>query len=134
MALHKSDPLSLTFAALADPTRRAILERLTRGEADVTELTKPFRLSQPAISKHLHVLEVAGLVVRAQDAQRRPRKLEAAPLADAAQWLEMYREFWKTSFARLDGLLGELKAADKQRRRTAARKPRRSRPAVSRQL
>ena len=122
MAIRKADQLSLTFGALADPTRRAILERLTRGEADVSELMKPFDLSQPAISKHLNVLERAGLVVRARDAQRRPRKLEAGPLAQATQWLETYREFWKSSFARLDGLLGELQAPKKGRNRTAPRK------------
>jgi len=122
MEMYRTDPLSVTFAALADPTRRAILARLARGEADVSELMKPFDLTQPAISKHLNVLERAGLVVRRRDAQRRPRKLVALPLAEAAQWLETYREFWGASFARLDGVLSELKAAEKKRSRTAARR------------
>ena len=118
MAIYKTDHLSLTFAALADPTRRALLARLVQGEADVSELMKPFDLSQPAISKHLNVLERAGLVMRGRDAQRRPRKLVARPLAEAAQWLDAYRVFWESSFARLDGLLGELKTTDKKRRPT----------------
>jgi DNA-binding transcriptional ArsR family regulator len=103
--------LDRTFAALADPTRRAILKRLARGEAAVVELTVPFAISQPAISKHLRVLERAGLITGAQDAQRRPRRLAAAPLAAATRWLEQYRAFWEPSFARLDGVLDELKAA-----------------------
>jgi DNA-binding transcriptional ArsR family regulator len=102
--------LDATFAALADPSRRAILARLALGEASVTELAKPFAMSQPAISKHLKVLEKAGLITRSQDAQRRPRRLEAAPLADASGWLENYRQFWEGRFQRLDGLLGELKS------------------------
>jgi DNA-binding transcriptional ArsR family regulator len=102
--------LDRTFAALADPTRRAILGRLARGEAAVIELTAPFTISQPAISKHLRVLERAGLITRAQDAQRRPRRLAAAPLGEASRWLDQYRQFWEPSFARLDGLLDELKA------------------------
>jgi DNA-binding transcriptional ArsR family regulator len=122
MEMYKTNQLSLTFAALADPTRRAILARLAQGEADVSELMKPFDLSQPAISKHLHVLERAGLVMRRRDAQRRPRKLVARPLAEAAQWLETYREFWETSFARLDGLLSELKVKQKKRNRASPRK------------
>lgn len=93
------------------------MARLAKGEADVSELMKPFDLSQPAISKHLIVLERAGLVMRGRAAQRRPRKLVARPLSEAAQWLEGYRNFWESSFARLDGLLNELKATDKQRRR-----------------
>jgi DNA-binding transcriptional ArsR family regulator len=101
--------LDATFAALADPTRRAILTRLAAGEASVMELAEPFAMSQPAISKHLKVLERAGLISRGSDAQRRPRKLEAAPLADATDWLEQYREFWEASFERLDTLLSELK-------------------------
>lgn len=101
--------LDATFAALADPTRRAILARLASGEASVMELAEPFEMSQPAISKHLKVLERAGLISRGTDAQRRPRKLEAKPLAEATEWLEHYREFWETSFGRLDSLLSELK-------------------------
>ena len=122
MAIYKADQLSLTFGALADPTRRAILARLVLGEADVSELMKPFDLSQPAISKHLNVLERAGLVTRGRDAQRRPRKLEAGRLAEATEWLERYREYWEASFHRLDGLLGELKATEKQRKRAAPKK------------
>lgn len=102
--------LDTTFAALANPTRRAILARLASGEASVTELAEPFDLSQPAISKHLKVLEEAGLVSRAIDAQRRPRKLEAAPLAEASEWLENYRRFWEGRFQQLDALLEEMKS------------------------
>jgi DNA-binding transcriptional ArsR family regulator len=105
-----SDRLDATFAALADPTRRAILARLAAGEASVRELALPFAISQPAISKHLKVLERAGLVSRGRDAQRRPCRLEAEPLADANGWLEGYRRFWEASFAHLDTLLGEMKA------------------------
>jgi DNA-binding transcriptional ArsR family regulator len=122
MGMDRTDQLSLTFAALADPTRRAILARLARGEADVSELMRPFQLSQPAISKHLNVLERAGLVMRGRDAQRRPRTLIARPLAEATQWLETYREFWGASFARLDGLLDGLKVAEKKRSRATAKK------------
>jgi DNA-binding transcriptional ArsR family regulator len=104
------DRLDATFAALADPTRRAILARLASGEASVAELAAPFAMSQPAISKHLKVLERAGLISRGSDAQRRPRRLEARPLAEANEWLEGYRRFWEASFERLDGLLDELKA------------------------
>jgi DNA-binding transcriptional ArsR family regulator len=113
-----SSPHSLdtTFAALADPTRRAILARLASGEASVTELAEPFVMSQPAISKHLKVLERAGLISRGQDAQRRPRRLEARPLAEANQWLEAYRRYWEQNFQRLDALLGEMKS--KQQRIT----------------
>lgn len=103
--------LDLTFAALADPTRRAILRRLAQGEAAVVELAAPFAMSQPAISKHLRVLERAGLITGGQAAQRRPRRLAPAPLGEASLWLEQYRGFWEPSFARLDGLLDELKAA-----------------------
>ncbi len=102
--------LDATFAALADPTRRAILARLATGEASVTELAAPFDLSQPAISKHLKVLERAGLVSRGRDAQRRPCRLEAAPLAVATEWMETYRRFWEESFERLDALLDEMQA------------------------
>ena len=106
--------LDATFAALADPTRRAIISRLASGEASVNELAEPFAMSQPAISKHLKVLERAGLVSRGRDAQRRPRKLEPKPLAEATAWLEKYRRFWEGSFQNLDVLLDELKAAEKQ--------------------
>ncbi|MFL5466658.1 MAG: ArsR/SmtB family transcription factor [Gemmatimonadaceae bacterium] len=110
--------LNATFAALADPTRRAILARLASGEASVAELAKPFQMSQPAISKHLKVLEKAGLVSRGQDAQRRPRRLEAKPLAEANEWLERYREYWEGNFQHLDALLEEMKAGQKKRTRT----------------
>jgi DNA-binding transcriptional ArsR family regulator len=102
--------LDATFAALADPTRRAILARLASGETSVSELAEPFAMSQPAISKHLKVLERAGLVSRGRDAQRRPRRLEAAPLAEASEWLEGYRRYWERSFRALDAVLDELKA------------------------
>src|SRR5688572_20769899 len=97
--------LDATFAALADPTRRAILAQLASGEASVTELARPFAMSQPAISRHLKVLEQAGLISRGRDAQRRPRRLDAKPLAEANEWLENYRQFWESSFERLDNLL-----------------------------
>jgi DNA-binding transcriptional ArsR family regulator len=109
------DRLDITFAALADPTRRAILARLATGEASVTELAAPFSMSQPAISKHLKVLERAGLIARGRDAQRRPRRLEAKPLAEANEWLEGYRRFWEGSFQNLDALLDEMKAVKKRR-------------------
>ncbi|MEK4032511.1 metalloregulator ArsR/SmtB family transcription factor [Methylocystis sp. IM3] len=102
------DPLSATLSALADPTRRAILARLARGEASVNELSAPFSISQPAISKHLKVLEQAGLISRGRVAQSRPCRLEAAPLRDLAGWLESYRQFWDQSFDRLDAYLNEL--------------------------
>jgi DNA-binding transcriptional ArsR family regulator len=105
--------LNATFAALADPTRRAILARLAKGEATVLELAEPFDMSQPAISKHLKVLEHAGLVTRGKDAQRRPRRLEAKPLAGATEWLETYREFWEKRFVQLDALLVEMKSLQK---------------------
>src|SRR5260221_11648033 len=107
--------LDATFAALADPTRRAILARLASGEASVAELAEPFDMSQPAISKHLKVLERAGLISQGQDAQRRPRRLEAKPLAEINGWLEDYRRFWEGSFQRLDVLLDELKTREKKR-------------------
>ena len=110
--------LDAMFAALADPTRRAILERLASGEASVTELAEPFAMSQPAISKHLKVLERAGLVSRGREAQRRPRRLEAKPLAEATEWLERYREYWEASFQSLDILLDGLKATEKKRKRS----------------
>ena len=111
------DRLDATFAALADPTRRAILARLASGEASVAELAEPFAMTQPAISKHLKVLERAGLISSGRDAQRRPRRLEPAPLAQASRWLERYREFWEHSFERLDAVLEELKAAESHPRR-----------------
>jgi DNA-binding transcriptional ArsR family regulator len=107
--------LDATFAALADPTRRAILARLASGQASVTELAAPFAMSQPAISKHLKVLERAGLVSRGRDAQRRPRRLEAKPLAEATKWLERYRRYWEGNYQRLDALLEELKSKQKKR-------------------
>ncbi len=102
------DQLSSTFAALADPTRRAILARLALGETSVTELAEPFEMSMPAISKHLKVLERAGLIARGREAQWRPCRLEAAPLKDIASWIEHYRRFWEESFDRLDAYLHEL--------------------------
>ena len=111
-----ADRLSATFAALADPTRRAILARLATGEASVMELAAPFDMSQPAVSKHLKVLERAGLVSRGRDAQRRPRRLEPRPLAEATGWLEAYRRLWEENFERLDAVLEELKAAKKHGR------------------
>src|SRR5277367_1936903 len=106
------DPLSATFAALADPTRRAILARLTSGEASVTQLAEPFEMSMPAVSKHLKVLERAGLIARGREAQWRPCRLEAGPLKDVADWTEHYRRFWTESFDRLDYYLQELKAQE----------------------
>jgi DNA-binding transcriptional ArsR family regulator len=103
-----TNDLDATFAALADPTRRAILARLAQGDASVNELAEPFEMSQPAISKHLKVLEQAGLITRGRDAQRRPCKIEAAPLKEATGWLERYREIWEGNYQRLDGLLAEL--------------------------
>lgn len=108
--------LDAVFAALADPTRRAILARLAAGDASVTELAEPFAMSQPAISKHLKVLERAGLVSRGRDAQRRPRRLEARPLNEANAWLETYRKYWEARFQRLDSVLDDLKARTKRRR------------------
>lgn len=107
-----TDTLSTTFAALADPTRRAILARLMAGEATVNELAEPFQISLPGISKHLKVLEHAGLVERSREAQWRPCRLVARPLAEATRWLEGYRGFWEESFQRLDDLLDEMKAQD----------------------
>ncbi len=108
------DRLSNTFIALADPTRRAILARLTSGEASVTELAKPFQMSLPGISKHPKVLEHAGLITRGRQAQWRPCRLQAGPLKDVADWLEHYRSFWDESFDRLDDYLSEIQAQQKQ--------------------
>jgi DNA-binding transcriptional ArsR family regulator len=116
-----ADHLSAAFAALADPTRRAILARLASGEADVSELTKPFALSQPTISKHLKVLERAGLIARGREAQRRPRRLIAAPLKSIDDWLESYRRLWEEKFASLDDYLSELQKKEKGRGRTKGR-------------
>jgi DNA-binding transcriptional ArsR family regulator len=110
-----ADRLDATFAALADPTRRAILARLRRGDATVAELSAPFAISQPAISKHLKVLERAGLISRGRDAQRRPCRLQAAPLRAAVDWLANYRDFWEESYQRLDALLDDLQRADGER-------------------
>lgn len=109
-----TDPLSTTFAALADPTRRAILARLVRGPATVKELSAPFEISGPAVSKHLRVLERAGLVSRRRDAQRRPRRLRAAPLKDVVEWAEEYRRFWDESYARLDAYLDLMKERERE--------------------
>jgi DNA-binding transcriptional ArsR family regulator len=106
--------LDATFAALADPTRRAILARLADGDASVLELARPFAMTQPAISKHLRVLERAGLVSRGKDAQRRPARLEAKPMAEATAWLEAYRRFWEGNYQNLDALLDELKSKRKK--------------------
>lgn len=112
-----TDQLSVTFAALADPTRRAILAHLAQGEASVTELAQPFAMSLPAISKHLKVLERAGLVTRSREAQWRPCQLEAKPLKDVDHWLTQYRQFWEQSFDRLDDYLQELQAEEKKKGR-----------------
>jgi DNA-binding transcriptional ArsR family regulator len=116
--MTRSERLDTTFAALADPTRRAILKRLATGEASVNDLAKPFKMSQPAISKHLKVLERAGLITRGRDAQRRPRRIEGKPLAEANEWLERYRQIWEGNFQRLDELLDELKAEETKRKNT----------------
>jgi len=119
--MNATDRLNATFLALADPTRRAILARLTLGEASVNELAEPFDMSQPAISKHLKMLERAGLVSRGRDAQRRPCRIEARPLEAAYLWIERYRQMWDMNFERLDTLLDELQATKK----TAKRRPER---------
>jgi DNA-binding transcriptional ArsR family regulator len=108
------DRLSTTFAALSDPTRRAILARLTSGETTVTELARPFKMSLPAVSKHLQVLERAGLIARGRDAQWRPCRLQAGPLKDVADWLEHYRSFWDDSLDQLDNYLLELQTKENQ--------------------
>ena len=115
--MQTSERLDLTFAALADPTRRAILARLATGEATVTELAAPFEMSQPAISKHLKVLERAGLISMDVDAQRRPRKLELKRLEEAVDWIERYREIFEQNYQRLDALLEELQAKPSRRKR-----------------
>jgi DNA-binding transcriptional ArsR family regulator len=117
--------LDATFAALADPTRRAILARLASGDASVMELAEPFEMSQPAISKHLKVLERAGLISRGRDAQRRPCRIEAQPLAEANEWLENYRRFWEGSFQRLDDLLHEMKSMETKNNEKKRARPRR---------
>jgi DNA-binding transcriptional ArsR family regulator len=113
---HSQD-LDAVFAALADPTRRAILTRLAAGEASVNEIAAPFEMSQPAVSKHLRVLERAGLIERDVDKQRRPARLKAEPMAAAVSWLEEFKQFWSSSFNQLDGLLEELKKAETKRRK-----------------
>ena len=120
-AVTTSRRLDATFAALADPTRRAILARLASGEATVNDLARPFKMSQPAISKHLKVLERAGLISHSQLAQSRPRRLEAKPLKEATVWLEDFRKFWEASFDRLDDLLEELKLESSHANRGANR-------------
>ncbi len=116
--MDAAERLDLTFLALADPTRRAILARLAKGEASVGELGAPFALSQPAISKHLKVLERAGLIAIGQDAQRRPRRLKAEPLKEAEAWIERHRKIWEVNYAHLDALLVELQAAPQKKRRS----------------
>jgi DNA-binding transcriptional ArsR family regulator len=112
MNAHRPDPLSATFAALADPTRRAILARLAMGEATVTQLAAPFQMSLPGVSKHLKVLQRAGLIDQGRDAQWRPCRLEVEPLRDVATWVEQYRRFWEESFDRLDDYLRELQTRE----------------------
>ena len=111
------DQLSATLAALADPTRRAILSRLASGDASVSELAKPFAMSQPAVSKHLKVLERAGLITRGREAQWRPARLEASPLRDVADWVEQYRRFWEMRLDRLDAYVAELQAKERDRKK-----------------
>lgn len=113
--MKRSQRLDAVFGALADPTRRAIIVRLASGQASVLELARPFAMSQPAISKHLKVLERAGLISRSRDRQRRPRRLEAKRLAEATGWLERYRRVWEANFERLDTLLDDLKMKEKRR-------------------
>lgn len=110
--------LDLTFAALSDPTRRAILARLSRGEASVTQLAEPFKMSLPAISKHLKVLQKAGLITQSREAQWRPCRLEAKPLKQAAEWIERYREYWEESFDNLDSYLRDIQSKEKKHGRT----------------
>jgi DNA-binding transcriptional ArsR family regulator len=117
-----TDPISNTFAALADPTRRAILSRLASGEASVTELAQPFEMTLPAVSKHLKVLERAGLIARGREAQWRPCRLQAGPLKEADDWIERYRRHWEESFDRLDSYLQELQQKDKKYSRKITKK------------
>lgn len=117
--MQTAERLDLTFAALADPTRRAILARLARGEASVAELAAPFDMSQPAISKHLKVLEVAGLISTGQDGTRRPRRIDARPMQEAVAWLEDYREFWERRYEALDELLDEMQSRPPDGERTS---------------
>lgn len=121
--MKQAERLDATFSALADPTRRAILARLAHGEASVMELAKPFDMSQPAISKHLRVLEKAGLITRGKDAQRRPCKIAGQPLAEANAWLENYRRIWEANFERLDALLAELQAPPQMQKSRSTKKP-----------
>jgi DNA-binding transcriptional ArsR family regulator len=118
----QTDPLSATFAALADPTRRAILARLASGECSVTELAEPFEMSMPAVSKHLRVLERAGLIARGREAQWRPCRIEAAPIREVAEWAERYRAIWEARFDRLDTYLQQLKTKEKKHARKQRRK------------
>ena len=120
--MSPAEALDATFAALADPTRRAILARLATGDATVMELAAPFEMSQPAVSKHLKVLERAGLVSRGRDAQRRPCRLEARPLGKANAWLERYRDYWEGNFRRLDAVLEDLKALEKRQLKPGKRR------------
>jgi DNA-binding transcriptional ArsR family regulator len=119
-----TDQLSVTFAALADPTRRAILARLVSGECSVTTLAAPFDMSMPAVSKHLRVLERAGLIARGREAQWRPCRIEAGPLKDVADWAERYRHIWEARFDRLEGYLKDLKEQDKEKEKHHGRKQR----------
>jgi DNA-binding transcriptional ArsR family regulator len=119
------DPLSTTFAALADPTRRAILARLAEGETSVSELAAPFEMSLPAVSKHLKVLERAGLIIRSREAQWRPCRIEAAPLREVADWVGRYRRIWEQRLDRLDAYLRELDSREKKRRRKSGKRRRR---------
>jgi DNA-binding transcriptional ArsR family regulator len=125
--MNAAERLNTTFLALADPTRRAILARLASGEASVNELAEPFDMSQPAISKHLKMLERAGLISVGQDAQRRPRRLEGRPLAEATAWLEQYRASWEASFERLDDLLRSLQRRSRASTRAGRNRKRKSR-------
>lgn len=119
----QADHLTTTFAALADPTRRAILARLAAGEASVTELAEPFKMSMPAVSKHLKVLERAGLIARGREAQWRPCRLEPAPLKDVDHWVQYYRRFWEQSFDRLEEYLLELKSEPNQEKKHVRKRP-----------
>jgi DNA-binding transcriptional ArsR family regulator len=126
MQMAQSERLDATFAALADPTRRAILAKLASGAASVADLARPFEMSQPAISKHLKVLERAGLISAGREAQRRPRRIEAQPLGEANEWLENYRQLWEARFEKLDALLDEMKSASKPKQTSKQKTGRRS--------